>query len=84
MAFGARQEADGRWVLCLRKGRTVDGWSHTDGSRTTFEFASQRRAKACADELNETFWDQYRKYKLGDEPPAFANDMTDCIRKHWK
>jgi hypothetical protein len=84
MAFGARQEADGRWVLCLRKGRTVDGWSEIDGSRVTFEFASQRRSKACADELNEVFWDRYRKYKLGDAPPAFAFEMIECIRKHAK
>ncbi|KQS84325.1 hypothetical protein [Rhizobium sp. Leaf383] len=84
MAFGARQEADGKWRLCLRKGRTITG-TPSDEGRLDFEFASQRRAKACADELNETFWDRYRRLQTGDHPaPEWAHEMIDTIRKHVK
>ena len=84
MAFGARQETDGKWRLCLRKGRTVSG-TIIAGQRESWEFSSQRTAKACADELNEKFWPQYRKVDSGDKPPPdlqFAFDMINCIRKH--
>lgn len=82
MAFGARQETDGKWRLCLRKGRTVTGTNTCEG-RLDFEFASQRRAKACADELNLLFWDRYKKISDGTQPaPEWAWDMIDCIRKH--
>lgn len=78
MAFGARQEADGKWRLCLRKGRTIKRFYPGE----EFEFKGQRQAKACADELNETFWDRYRKYQLGAPAPDYAWDMIICIRKH--
>lgn len=82
MAFGARQETDGKWRLCLRKGRTITGVP-TPGGRIHFEFASQRRAKACADELNENFWDRYRRLQDGTHPPPeWGEDMINCIRKH--
>jgi hypothetical protein len=83
MAFGARQETDGKWRLCLRKGRTITGQVTPDG-RLNFEFASQRRAKACADELNDNFWDRYKKFQTGDKPGPddWAWDMINCIRKH--
>lgn len=85
MAFGARQETDGKWRLCLRKGRTITGQPLPDGGRLDIEFASQRKAKACADELNEHFWDRYRKFQTGDKPgPEWAWEMIDCIRKHCK
>lgn len=78
MAFGARQETDGKWRLCLRKGRTILGQGEMN-----FEFASQRRAKACADELNETFWDRYKRFQDGKHfGPDWAWDMIDTIRKH--
>lgn len=82
MAFGARQETDGKWRLCLRKGRTITG-TLVDNQRVNFEFASQRRAKACADELNEQFWGRYRRLQDGTHPgPDWAWDMINCIRKH--
>jgi hypothetical protein len=81
MAFGARQETDGKWRLCLRKGRTITGTDMDDGTRADFEFGSQRRAKACADELNEIFWERYRKNPW-PKSPDWAGDMINCIRKH--
>lgn len=85
MAFGARQETDGKWRLCLRKGRTITGAPTAEGERLDFEFASQRRAKACADELNDNFWDQYKLFQNGTTPgPDWAWDMVETIRKHCK
>lgn len=76
MAFGARQE-DGKWRICLRKGATC---IHQYPGGPEIEFASQRRAKACADELNEEFWPRYSKNK--ELFPVWAMDMIETIRKH--
>jgi hypothetical protein len=84
MAFGARQETDGKWRLCLRKGRTING-TKIAGQRENWEFKGQRQAKACADELNEHFWPRYRKFQDGTGVPSdinFVMDMINCIRKH--
>ncbi|WP_454287289.1 hypothetical protein [Rhizobium arsenicireducens] len=53
-----------------------------DGGRVDIAFKGQRQAKACADELNENFWDEYRKFKEGHPAPPYAQDMISCIRKH--
>lgn len=82
MAFGARQESDGKWRLCLRKGRTITGCPSPEG-HLDFEFKGQRQAKACADELNEHFWDRYKSFQDGTKDgPDWAWGMIETIRKH--
>lgn len=78
MAFGARQETDGKWRLCFRKGATLL-LAYPNGPDIVF--ASQRKAKACADALNEEFWDRYRKYKRNTVPPDWAWDMVNKIEE---
>ncbi|MES0134543.1 hypothetical protein NKJ88_06205 [Mesorhizobium sp. M0016] len=82
MAFGARQE-DGKWRLCLRKGRTITKMSFTDGSPPQeIQFKSQVKAKACADALNETYWKEYDRWYSKGQPFPSAQAMVNLISEH--
>jgi len=82
MAFAARQE-DGKWRLCLRKGRTI---THAKFKDVTVDiaFRSQAAAKACADALNERYWKHFERCLRKGEMPPFANEMVDLIEEHMK
>jgi len=84
MAFAARNEG-GKWRLCLRKGRTITYAEIHEGQRTEIEFASQAKAKACADVLNDRYWPHFDKAtrKRGPMVP-FAQDMLDLILEYTK
>ena len=79
MAFGARQ-VDGVWVLCLRKGQTID-----HAGPVPIRFKSQARAKACADALNEEFWETFqalqKKRDRPEEPEDFRDRMVARIKE---
>lgn len=84
MAFAARQ-VDGKWRLCLRKGRTIDHMSFSNGAREEIEFSSQAKAKACADALNELYWKPYDKSaRTGILPSDVHDGMVNLIRDHIK
>jgi len=80
MAFAARNE-DGKWILCLRKGRSIHFYEH-NGERGDIVFPNQKAAKACADELNEKFWKEFERGMKKKERPPCAQDMVDTIKQH--
>lgn len=77
MAFGARQE-DGKWRLCHRKGRTIVHWTKKFWPEVEIVFASQSKAKACADALNER-WKEYEtvEFAIKRRPPVDVQAMVD-------
>lgn len=81
MAWGARVE-DGKWRLCFRKGKTITEATVEGVTKEVF-FANQKKAKACADELNEKYWDQYKLAKegKGDFPVTCRHDMVRIMEK---
>lgn len=85
MAFAARQE-NGKWRLCLRKGRTIDHMTFGNGAREEIEFASQVKAKACSDALNELYWKQFERTerKGGPLPSDVHEGIVHLIREHIK
>jgi hypothetical protein len=81
MAFAVRRE-EGKWWLCLRKGRTIRYASLPDNRRVELEFSSQANAKACADALNERYWKEYEKHERKKQYPPFAQEMVDLIQEY--
>ena len=76
MAFGARQDDDKSWRLCLRKGRII---RHAGGH--PIKFSSQAKAKACADALNEKFWDRNKKELTMEKYPPDGEAMFELIKE---
>ncbi|MBS3648748.1 hypothetical protein KEU06_08915 [Pseudaminobacter sp. 19-2017] len=76
MAFGARQHDDKSWRLCHRKGRTILFWKDAEFPGVEIVFASQAKAKACADSLNER-WKEYEQVEFGKRKPK--TDPQDLI-----
>lgn len=83
MAFGARNE-NGTWRLCLRKGDTILFINANKHPGVEIQFSSQAKAKACADALNEQFWDTYRKHdRTGANGPYERSwEMLEVIKEH--
>jgi hypothetical protein len=83
MAWGARQE-DGAWRICERRGRTIKFVAPSTTKQVEIRFPGRARAEECAHKLNETFWEDYERYrkkhKATDVP--FAWEMLDIIRDH--
>jgi len=77
MAFAARQHDDKTWRLCLRKGVT---FSHAGEFQIVF--SSQARAKACADALNEKFWDHNAKAITKKAYPPEGAAMLELIKEY--
>lgn len=69
MAFGARR-TDRGWQLCLRKGATVELMGGEP-----LVFPSQKKAKACADALNSSYWRIWHK-----NHPHLAGELQSNIR----
>ncbi len=83
MAFGARKE-EGKWRLCLRKGRTITHARLPGDRKVELEFSSQAKAKACADALNERYWAQFDKHMKKKQYPPFAQEMVELIEGHMQ
>jgi ArsR family metal-binding transcriptional regulator len=82
--FGARYE-DKKWYLCIRRGITIKGtaFPYPDGKWQEFVFKSQKQAKACADELNDKFWNAYDDNdRKSRRIPDIAQQMIECIKRH--
>lgn len=95
MAFGARVEdmpfqANGKtykstWRICLRKGRIIRGTSYPSGDDKDwidFKFKSQKLAKACADELNEKYWKDYKDNLENKDGFDKASEMVETIKEY--
>ena len=82
MAFGARIE-DGKWRLCYRKGDTIT-FVQRRGHNFEMVFRSQKKAKACADQLNEKYWKQFSeaKKKRTSLDSTTEDEMIDVILNH--
>lgn len=76
MAFGARQDDDKSWRLCLRKGRTI-----RRAGQFQIQFSSQAKAKACADALNEKFWEGNAKALMKEAFPPDGRAMLTLIQE---
>ncbi|RWB08748.1 MAG: hypothetical protein EOQ39_18955 [Mesorhizobium sp.] len=81
MAFGARLE-DGKWRLCLRKGRTITSMSFSEGPPVEIQFKSQVKAKACADALNEQYWKSFEKTERKGGLLPCHEGMVNLIKDH--
>lgn len=84
MAFGARIE-DGKWRLCYRKGDTITFVNYY-GHNFPMVFKSQKKAKACADLLNEKYWKLFSeaKKKRTSLDSTTVNEMVEIIQSHMK
>lgn len=77
MAWGARVE-NGKWRLCFRKGDTIHHAIVRD-EQIELVFPNQKKAKACADEWNEKYWDTYEKARKG-KANLYVEDRLDMIK----
>ena len=86
MAFAARKE-DGKWRLCKRMGATFSHVNKHYWPNAEIAFPSQAKCKACADELNETWWKAYDKasknaYGKPDPHDPMLWEFVAIIHKH--
>ncbi|TDW20487.1 hypothetical protein EV128_125117 [Rhizobium azibense] len=79
MAWGARQEQDGSWRLCERRGRTILHVTRQVKPDVAIRFPGRAMAESCAHELNEKFWDGYDRAKRR-HPDAWS--IVDIIFAH--
>jgi hypothetical protein len=80
MAFAARQDDEGKWRLCRRKGNTI---FTVFGEEVIF--SSQAKAKKCCDDLNDRYWKVYeREHRNGGEnhSPDVVWGIIDTIANH--
>lgn len=87
MAFAARKHDDGTWRLCKRMGATMTHVSSQYWPTAEVIFPSQAKAKACADELNETWWKTYEKASKNEYGKPSPHDpmlweFVAIIQKH--
>ncbi len=59
LMFGARRDEEGIWRLCEKRGRLI---KQVSGAPDDYPIAFRDRtaAEECADELNATYWDDYK------------------------
>lgn len=72
MAWGARQE-NGIWRLCERRGRTITHACQSILPDVEIRFPSRSMAEDCAHILNETFWEDYERFRKNRK--RTTNDM---------
>ena len=78
--FGIRQDEDGRWALCERRGRLINRVSSLYPIRICFP--DRRAAEECANELNELFWPDYRERRRATEGQELRRAMVETIGRH--
>lgn len=87
--FASRKDDDGAFRLCVRRGRVIKSTMIGDSYKfITFDTAA--KAKQCADELNDKYFDQYDKFidrdnvpRSKDKIPApLRNGMVETIMKY--
>ncbi|QIG75701.1 hypothetical protein EVC20_130 [Rhizobium phage RHph_Y2_17_1] len=78
MAWGARQEEDGSWRLCERRGRTITHLSRQLSPEVEIRFPGRAMAEQCAHAMND-HWAEYDRAKRR-HPNAWA--IVDIIVAH--
>lgn len=83
MAWGARQDDDGTWRLCERKGRTIRFVCQELWPDIQIVWKTRSGAQKCAEELNETHWPAYDKaQRAAKDAPPLDWQIVLVILKH--